>query len=1467
VGWSAEGYPGGVYYIKKVPPEAPTPLSPGSSSEPGPIIDTLTPTLQWQASFGADYYALAISEYPYGPSNIIYNPQQIYDTSHRVPEGVLQPGKKYRWNLQAHSSGGWSPVSNTLYFQTSGGKPDLTVIGQVSFTPSSAVRGQSLSVQFTVKNAGSSSSGSFYVRISLATTEYGTDYSLGNFQVSSLSAGESRPLSITTNPIPSSVPVGSYYVTAFVDGFRQIDESNEYNNIGSSTPKKVEIQNQRPTCSISANPRSGKAPLEVTFSMSAGDPDGSIIAWVLDVNGDGKADYSGNGNPPSTLKHTYTSEGSYSIVLMVGDNDGASAVATETVNVGTNKPPTCSISPDKTSGEAPLTVTFAISASDPDGFISKWELLISKDNTALDKKSGSGNPPSKLTYDFVDSGTYLVILNVYDNDGATSSCTCIIDVRPPSTTYDYTISISGLGSGYSTKAYLDGVQKTTLSNGQSYKFSGLTGTHTISVDSVVDDGTNIRYICGSNSITVSASGSHTFSYKTQYYVTMSVSPSGSGAVSPGSSWFDAGSSISISASPASGYRFKSWSTSGSITISNSDSSSTTATINGPGSITANFEKVEQFDFSISISPSTRTIKVGESTTYSITVSSLSGTTQTVTLSLSGQHSTMSYSFNPSSGPPTFTSILTISTTGSTPANTYTLTITGTGGGLTRQKQITLIVETPPPQKVTLTLYVHEGSKDGPLLSGVRVTGYDGVGKSFDQTTDGGYVVIEGTPGRWHFTISKEGYKDVTWDQDITETCTKHAYFTEKIKITYPPTVETRPATEITTTEATLNGIVVSDGGESVDEMRFDWGTTSSCSDGWTNKVAISGNSFSFRLTGLKPGTKYYFRAWAHNSKGWSHGDVLSFATLQLPKAPDLITPKDEETFKSKTIIFSWSSSSGAFEYQIEIIGPTSKLEIVSSTSYKVTLTPGSYTWRVRAHGNAGWSNWSPTRSFTISLPALTITLISPPDSYTADSLPITLKAKVMSEGSPVEGARVTFIVENIGQFPVLSDSNGYASYTIYKLESGEYNWYAEAEKEDYQSTKSQKWSFTYKGAPEETKVIFKFVSCDVWYSIEGKVFASPTVENPDNVKRDVNIALTIQDPEGNWHLMKEGYKTISIEPKSSQSITLSLDIPIPIIVGEYKAKITVWTNEPHKIESKEFSFEVPAESPHPYPNNFDRTWIIKKPGAKQIRIHFKILQLGKGDKLEIEDSKGNRRTFYYATDKWVLCYGDAVKIRLTSDSSENGFGFIIDKIERKEKELPISEEDIFWLTKVLMSEASVGNREEQIAVGWTVINRYKDGRYGKTIEDVVKGRGKLDGGFAWNQGPESPDKEEEWLSTKADEYERSEWLKLKTLARQLLSEEYPDPTRGALYFFSPRSMRPEDGYGPYEIPGTGKTAYIPSWALPEGYSENNLPPPDWKMTPFYKTIPYDEKSKLEWVSGIPEVRNWYFMFYRPCKSP
>ncbi len=138
-------------------PNPPTALSPGSGSE-GTTIDTLTPTLMWTSVEGVDYYAIAISEYPYGSSHIIYNPQQVYGTSISVPSGILSWGVRYRWNLQAHGPGGWSAVSNTLYFKTQQQTTDTTkpVVNSFSVNPSSVNLGSPFTISFSVSDSGGS---------------------------------------------------------------------------------------------------------------------------------------------------------------------------------------------------------------------------------------------------------------------------------------------------------------------------------------------------------------------------------------------------------------------------------------------------------------------------------------------------------------------------------------------------------------------------------------------------------------------------------------------------------------------------------------------------------------------------------------------------------------------------------------------------------------------------------------------------------------------------------------------------------------------------------------------------------------------------------------------------------------------------------------------------------------------------------------------------------------------------------------------------------------------------------------------------------------------------------------------------------------------------------------------------------------------------------------------------------------
>ena len=87
-----------------------------------------------------------------------------------------------------------------------------------------------------------------------------------------------------------------------------------------------------------------------------------------------------------------------------------------------------------------------------------------------------------------------------------------------------------------------------------------------------------------------------------------------------------------------------------------------------------------------------TVNQGSSGSNLITASILSGAAQQVSLScISGLPTGASCSFNPPSSTPTFTSVLTISTTTSTPTGSFAITVTAMGGGVAHSTSFTLTV--------------------------------------------------------------------------------------------------------------------------------------------------------------------------------------------------------------------------------------------------------------------------------------------------------------------------------------------------------------------------------------------------------------------------------------------------------------------------------------------------------------------------------------------------------------------------------------------------------------------------------------------------------------------------------------------------------------------------------------------------------------------------------------------------------
>ena len=176
--------------------------------------------------------------------------------------------------------------------------------------------------------------------------------------------------------------------------------------------------NQSPTASFTANPTSGIAPLGVSFNaLSSSDSDGSIISYAWDFK-DGNT---GNGQ---TINHTFSSTGSYNVMLTVIDNEGATDSVTKTITVTdsitTNQSPTASFTANPTSGIAPLGVSFnASNSSDSDGCIISY---------AWDFKDGNTGNGQTINHTFSSTGSYNVMLTVIDNEGATDSVTKTITV-------------------------------------------------------------------------------------------------------------------------------------------------------------------------------------------------------------------------------------------------------------------------------------------------------------------------------------------------------------------------------------------------------------------------------------------------------------------------------------------------------------------------------------------------------------------------------------------------------------------------------------------------------------------------------------------------------------------------------------------------------------------------------------------------------------------------------------------------------------------------------------------------------------------------------------------------------------------------------------------------------------------------------------------------------------------------------
>ena len=127
--------------------------------------------------------------------------------------------------------------------------------------------------------------------------------------------------------------------------------------------------NHAPVSAFSASKLSGAAPLTVTFTSQATDPDGDALSLHWDIAGTDTAD------GVAALTHTFTEPGTYGVSLVATDPDGEWHQAVKWITVypdgvdpgGANKPPVAVFTPQLVDDTGPITQTFKSNSFDPDG--------------------------------------------------------------------------------------------------------------------------------------------------------------------------------------------------------------------------------------------------------------------------------------------------------------------------------------------------------------------------------------------------------------------------------------------------------------------------------------------------------------------------------------------------------------------------------------------------------------------------------------------------------------------------------------------------------------------------------------------------------------------------------------------------------------------------------------------------------------------------------------------------------------------------------------------------------------------------------------------------------------------------------------------------------------------------------------------------------------------------------------------
>jgi phosphodiesterase/alkaline phosphatase D-like protein len=250
---------------------------------------------------------------------------------------------------------------------------------------------------------------------------------------------------------------------------------------------------------------------------------------------------------------------------------------------------------------------------------------------------------------------------------------------------------------------------------------------------------------------------------------------------------------------------------------------------------------------------------------------------------------------------------------------------------------------------------------------------------------------------YHFRIKAAGRDGAVYGPDMQFTTG-----------TAPPVTTTSDAAKISTNSARLNGELSSLGTASSINVSFEWGTaTGSYTHTTADQAKTSTGAFSADLTGLTPGTTYYYRAKADGDGDAVYGEEKPFTT---PTTAPSVTTNDATNFattsatlkgeltslgtaSSVNVSFEWGTATGSYTHTTADQAKTS----TGAFSADLTgLTPGTtYYYRAKADGD-GDAVYGEEKPFTTPTTAPSVTTNDATNFATTSA---TLKGELTSLGT------------------------------------------------------------------------------------------------------------------------------------------------------------------------------------------------------------------------------------------------------------------------------------------------------------------------------------------------------------------------------------------------------------------------------------------------------------------------------------